>query len=431
MTDGADAAGFRLLHASRSSIAGQVIPDRAFVMRLLVSIVSATVIAGCCAAILLAQEDDPAVRRRDLERLRAEIRGAEARLRELEGESRRSMDAMREFRRQVAGVDSLVEALRREEGRLAEEMIDVRRQRDELDARLASSRAEFTAVTRVLFRNRLLTSDAAALLTPREQQRLALRQRLYERYVRTQRRRAGEITRMTVALAAHDSLLRLRQREQLALIREKRSELERLMALERDQAAALNRAAGERNTLERLVEQRNAEAEQISGMIASMVRREQSRAAGQSRPNDRRADAHASPRIPDAPAEMEESGALRFKWPTAGRRIVEAYGERTNPRTGTVTVNPGINIAARAGTAVTASERGTVSLVSWLPGYGTIVIVGHRDGYRTVYGNLSSANVSRGTKVKMGQRIGSVGDEFLHFEVWRDQTRLDPVTVLP
>jgi murein DD-endopeptidase MepM/ murein hydrolase activator NlpD len=121
---------------------------------------------------------------------------------------------------------------------------------------------------------------------------------------------------------------------------------------------------------------------------------------------------------------------VSFIWPTSGRRIVEGYGERTNPETGTVTLNPGINIAAPSGSLVVASEDGVVSLVSWLPSYGTIVIVEHRDGYRTVYGNLAGALVSRGTSVDAGERIGTVGGGSLHFEIWRGQTRLNPTTVL-
>jgi murein DD-endopeptidase MepM/ murein hydrolase activator NlpD len=113
---------------------------------------------------------------------------------------------------------------------------------------------------------------------------------------------------------------------------------------------------------------------------------------------------------------------------------VEAYGERSNPETGTVTINPGINIGAALGSAVTAAEDGTVSLVSWLPSYGTIVIVEHRGGYRTVYGNLAATAITRGTIVGAGDRIGTVGatlgGSFLHFEVWKGQTRLNPMSVL-
>jgi murein DD-endopeptidase MepM/ murein hydrolase activator NlpD len=128
--------------------------------------------------------------------------------------------------------------------------------------------------------------------------------------------------------------------------------------------------------------------------------------------------------------EKGRSGPLRFIWPTLGRKIVEGYGEKTNPNTGIVMVNPGINIAARKGSAALASEEGRVSLVSWLPGYSTIVIVQHRGGYRTVYGNLAAAAVTRGAAIRSGAKIGTVGGTYLHFEVWRDQTRLDPTSVL-
>jgi murein DD-endopeptidase MepM/ murein hydrolase activator NlpD len=124
-----------------------------------------------------------------------------------------------------------------------------------------------------------------------------------------------------------------------------------------------------------------------------------------------------------------------LSWPVSGRTIIEPYGERINPQTRTVTLNPGINIAARKGSDVRASAAGKISLVSWLPSYGTFVIVEHRDGYRTVYANLASTTVARGRAVGLGSRLGTVGESargaFVHFEVWRNQTRLDPRPLLP
>ncbi len=132
-----------------------------------------------------------------------------------------------------------------------------------------------------------------------------------------------------------------------------------------------------------------------------------------------------------ADADQKPAKPLSFLWPTPGHRVIEGYGERTNPRTGTVTVNPGITIGVEAGGAVCASAGGTVSRVSWLPGYGTIVIVQHRDRYRTVYGNLAGATVKRGQAVTAGQRLGSAAGPGVHFEVWRGKARLNPLTVLP
>ncbi|MBS1914085.1 MAG: M23 family metallopeptidase [Bacteroidetes bacterium] len=129
------------------------------------------------------------------------------------------------------------------------------------------------------------------------------------------------------------------------------------------------------------------------------------------------------------PKEGKKTSPLKFLWPTTGRRILEGYGEQVDAQTGTVTLNPGITVSAPKGSAVTAAAAGRVSVVSWLPSYGTVVIVLHRGGYRTVYGNLAAAVVKRGHAVQPKQRLGTSSGR-VHFEVWRGQTRLNPQTVL-
>jgi septal ring factor EnvC (AmiA/AmiB activator) len=67
--------------------------------------------------------------------------------------------------------------------------------------------------------------------------------------------------------------------------------------------------------------------------------------------------------------------------------------------------NPGITISTpSAGGSVKAIFDGEVSAVSNL-GDGMMVMIRHGK-YFTVYSNLASANVSKGTTVKTGQVIG-------------------------
>jgi murein DD-endopeptidase MepM/ murein hydrolase activator NlpD len=105
-----------------------------------------------------------------------------------------------------------------------------------------------------------------------------------------------------------------------------------------------------------------------------------------------------------------------------------------NSSTNTVFDNPGIDIAAKNGSPAYAAAPGTVSLVHWLPGYGSLVIVNHGKGIRTVYANLSSVNVKKGQAVNTGTQVGKSGEsvdgEFLHFEVWSGSTRHDPTKYL-
>lgn len=134
-------------------------------------------------------------------------------------------------------------------------------------------------------------------------------------------------------------------------------------------------------------------------------------------------------------ASKSKSKPPAFAWPIPDRKILRKYGDRTNPTTNTVTLNPGIDISSKKGTDVRSAAAGTVSLVSWLPSYGTFVIVEHSSEYRSVYANLASTSVQKGELLKGGAKIGSVGASpggaFLHFEIWRDTTRLDPARHLP
>ncbi|MCK5852750.1 peptidoglycan DD-metalloendopeptidase family protein, partial [bacterium] len=123
-----------------------------------------------------------------------------------------------------------------------------------------------------------------------------------------------------------------------------------------------------------------------------------------------------------------------IKWPVKSKKIQSPFGENTNPITRTVTDNPGIDISIRKGSVVKAAAKGKVSLVHWLAGYGTLVILNHGNGVRTVYANLSSVWVKKNDKVAKGKGIGKSGKtsdgEFLHFELWQGSTRLNPAHYL-
>lgn len=102
--------------------------------------------------------------------------------------------------------------------------------------------------------------------------------------------------------------------------------------------------------------------------------------------------------------------------------------------------NEGIDISAAAGSNVSAAASGTVAAVTKSTDNVAIVILRH-DGAAfgssepilTVYANLESISVERGTKVSRGQTLGKVraGDPaFIRFEVRRGFDTLDPTDYL-
>lgn len=115
-----------------------------------------------------------------------------------------------------------------------------------------------------------------------------------------------------------------------------------------------------------------------------------------------------------------------------GKRILK--GKTSN--------HTGVDFATNCGNAVSASADGTVILAvvddrnCSSCGYGSYVIIEHKNGYRTVYGHLSAVRVTVGQKVTSGQKIGAVGNTghsygcHLHFEIRAYEEFVDPLNYM-
>ena len=121
----------------------------------------------------------------------------------------------------------------------------------------------------------------------------------------------------------------------------------------------------------------------------------------------------------------------RMEWPTLGK-IISRFGRQLNPKLKTWTENTGIDIEAETGADVHTVASGRVTVVTWLRGYGSTLIISHPGGFYTVYTHLDDILVNPGNIVKAGSIIGTVGDSGslggakLHFELWEKREKHDP-----
>lgn len=126
------------------------------------------------------------------------------------------------------------------------------------------------------------------------------------------------------------------------------------------------------------------------------------------------------------------SGRTRLPWPVNGR-VLTRFGTQKHPQFGTVIFRRGIDISARIGAEVKAVDGGVVVKADWFKGYGKLVIIDHKDGMYTLYGNLSQVDVNNGDRVEAGQVIGRAGDTGslhgakVYFEVRRNGEAEDPL----
>lgn len=117
-------------------------------------------------------------------------------------------------------------------------------------------------------------------------------------------------------------------------------------------------------------------------------------------------------------------------------RETSGYGVRYDPFTRRPAVHGGLDLVAFDRAPVVASSPGVVSFAGVRPAYGYVVEVDHGHGFRTRYAHLRDIQVSRGEKVAIGQRLGSMGSTgrstgtHLHYEVWFRGKTYDPVNFL-
>jgi murein DD-endopeptidase MepM/ murein hydrolase activator NlpD len=133
--------------------------------------------------------------------------------------------------------------------------------------------------------------------------------------------------------------------------------------------------------------------------------------------------------VPDAaPPPLTGRG---FLWPVSGK-VIGGFGVAGNGQH-----HNGINIAARKGAPVVASEDGIVVYASdGIDGYGRMVLIRHAEGYITTYAHNATLLVEVGDVVNRGQVIARVGDtgdvstSQLHFELRRGTKPINPEAVL-
>lgn len=116
--------------------------------------------------------------------------------------------------------------------------------------------------------------------------------------------------------------------------------------------------------------------------------------------------------------------------------VSSSYGWRTNPVTGKREYHRGIDYRGRIGDDVIATADGTVEYAGYhkRSGYGNLIIIDHKDGFRTLYGHMSKLRVKTGEVVTKGEHIGDIGSTglssgpHLHYEVSFVQRKLNPAS---
>ena len=93
----------------------------------------------------------------------------------------------------------------------------------------------------------------------------------------------------------------------------------------------------------------------------------------------------------------------------------------------------GIDLAGTWQENISVSADGTVVFAGYHGSFGKVIRIKHDYGIMTTYGHLAKINVRRGDLVSEGQVIGKMGrtgkvkGAHLHYEIFKDNVRINPV----
>jgi len=189
----------------------------------------------------------------------------------------------------------------------------------------------------------------------------------------------------------------------------------------------LNDLKKEENKLRRQLKVQLADKKTLNRAISSAIDR--------GRKTEEKEDKKSFAKTPEGKAI---SGAFsnnkgRLPWPVERGVVTRRFGKQAHPTLSNIQVqNNGIDISTEAGAEVKSIFEGTVVGTAEVPGYNQMIIIRHGK-YFTVYSRLEEVFVIQGQEVSRGALLGFLAEEEevvqsrLHFEIWEDKNKLNPL----
>ena len=205
---------------------------------------------------------------------------------------------------------------------------------------------------------------------------------------------------------------------------EHQNESKKLSSDKKKRKKLLNKIESDRSILQKELDQKQKMAKQVENLIISLQKDENEM--------KRREIELAKIRAEKKKATVGNFATLRGRmpWPIPGK-VVTHFGTQRNPKLNTVTENSGIDILVDPETPIEAVLDGMVTTVTFLRGYGNLIIIDHGESYFTVYANVNNILVNENDYVQqytpLAYSLSNNNDKVkFHFEIWGNKQKLDP-----
>jgi septal ring factor EnvC (AmiA/AmiB activator) len=378
----------------------------------------------------------------ELQKLRSDIQAYEKKLRESDKKEKVTLERLDNLERQSILIRQLIQKLREEELGMTAEIDTAKTTIAGLEGQLQFLKSHYANYVCSVYKHGRVY-DLELLFSSQSINQLSIRIQYLKRFSEQRAKDLKEIDENKVILEQKNEQLQGKLQSERQLLIEKTREEENLKRTFSQRQTVLKKIRKNKKTYQKELNHKMGAFQQIEKLIADLIEKEQIRKEREETERRVREVVEAREReqvnsIPSAtlkPVELKTSIAFaqqrgKLRWPVTHGSVQSRFGNQIHPVLKTVTQNTGIDIATPVGSDVLAVADGEVAVLSFIPGFGNVLILNHYNGYRTVYAHLSDVSVTESQRITEGTVIAKSGDTvagaILHFEIWKEREKQNP-----
>ncbi|MBR5192827.1 MAG: peptidoglycan DD-metalloendopeptidase family protein, partial [Bacteroidaceae bacterium] len=342
-------------------------------------------------------------------------------------------------------------AIERDVKSLNNEISSLQRQLNGLQKELKDKKQKYEASVKYMYRNKSVHEKLMFIFSAENLTQTYRRMRYVKEYGNFQRLQAIEIERKQKQVEAKKAELETTRSAKEKLLKQGEAEKKKLEKQEKDRQVILNGLKRKQRGIQDEIRKKRNSAQKLNAQIDRLIEQEIEKAR-------KRAEAEARKKAKASGSEKSEtakpSGVAKvekYNLNTEDRQLSGSFernrGILPMPITGPYVIvshygqykvdglknvkldNKGIDIKGKAGAKARAIFDGEVSAIFKYNGLNNVLV--RHGNYISVYCNLSSVSVSKGSKVKTRSELGTIhkdasGNAVLHFQLRKETTKLNP-----
>ena len=366
----------------------------------------------------------------ELEKIKVEIINLEKNLKESEESEKTTVKVLEKINHQVHLVNKIIKSLDREERDIQLKINNLNKQIQSLESETKELKSDYAEYIRWLYVNGKEVKWNFMVKSETINQAV-IRYKYFNYVTEKNEERLSNLVEKKRELEKLSVQLENENIQKKKLESEKVEEKNRLSNRESEKKDLIVQLHKNQTNIEKEIDKKRRFEIEIKSRIAKLieVERERERKEREARFKNKSIE----PIVPKVNyAKFENFSELKGKmnWPVSSGKITRKFGENKNKKLKTVTLNYGIDIKSKSNEKVFAVAEGVVSVIDWIVGFGSIIIITHKGDFRTVYGHIDNIQVNEGDIVKAGTELGTVNQSLegniVHFEIWDERNYKNP-----